>query len=139
MPRWVRDPHAGGVKIPKRVQESTKQRILAYAEAQYAGKYTRLDIRFRAQFCYIDAYTEPFVADDFPPPGFPESRETYLERMRNIPKHLCRLRYFGDEDSWTFAFYTYSHEKYEPCFFDNGTFYGTPEEAFESAAVYLED
>ncbi len=139
MSTWVRDPHSGGVKIPKRLQESTKQRILAYAEAHYAGKYTRLDIRFRSQFCYIDAYTEPNVPDDFPPPGFPESRETYLERMRNIPTHLCRLRYFGDEDSWTFAFYTYSGEKYEPCIFDNGTFYGTPEEAFESAAVYLQD
>jgi hypothetical protein len=139
MPTWVRDPHSGGVKIPKRVQESTKQRILAYAKEHYAGKYTRLDIRFRSQFCYIDAYTEPNVPDDFPPPGFPESRETYLERMRNIPTHLCRLRYFGDEESWTFAFYTYSHEKYEPCIFDNGTFYGTPEEAFQSAAVYLED
>jgi hypothetical protein len=139
MATWVRDPHSGGVKIPKKVQESTKQRILDYAKEHYAGKYTRLDIRFRSQFCYIDAYTEPNVPDDFPPPGFPESRETYLERMRKIPTHLCRLRYFGDEESWTFAFYTYSKEKYEPCIFDNGTFYGTPEEALASAAVYLED
>jgi hypothetical protein len=121
------------------VQERIAQRILAYAETHYAGKYTRLDIRFRGHFCYIDAYTEPVVSDDFPPPGFAESREEYIARMRGIPKHLCRLRYFGDEDSWTFAFYTYSHEKYEPCVFDNGTFYGTPEEAFETAAVYLQD
>jgi len=136
---WVCDPHSGGLKIPKRVQESTNQRILAYADAHYAGKYTRLDIRFRGQFCYIDVYREPSVPADFPPPGFPESREAYLARIRSIPTHLCRLRYFGDEDSWTFAFYTYSHEKYEPCVFDNGTFFGTPEEAFESAAVYLQD
>jgi len=139
MRTWVRDPHAGGIKIPKRVQERTAQRILAYAETHYAGKYTRLDIRFRGQFCYIDAYTEPVISDDFPPPDFPESREEYIARMRCIPTHLCRLRYFGDEDSWTFAFYTYSHDKYEPCVFDNGTFYGTPEEAFETAAVYLQD
>jgi len=33
--------------------------------------------------------------------------------------------------------YTYSHEKYEPCMFSNGTFQGTPEEAFEMAAIYL--
>ncbi len=135
MRTWVRDPHAGGVTIPKTVQE----RIVAYAETHYEGKYTRLDIRFRRQFCYIDAYTEPFVPDGFPTPGFPESREEYIARVRSIPTHLCRLRYFGNEDSWTFAFYTYSHEKYEPCVFDNGTFYGTPEEAFESAAVYLQD
>jgi hypothetical protein len=139
MQTWVRDPHAGGIKIPKRVQERTAQRILAYAEMHYVGKYTRLDIRFRGQFCYIDAYTEPVVSDDFPPPDFPESRGEYIARMRSIPTHLCRLRYFGDQDSWTLSFYTYSHEKYEPCVFDNGTFYGTPEEAFETAAVYLQD
>ena len=138
MAPWVRDPHSGGIKIPKAVQQRTKQRILDYAEANYAGKYNRLDIRFRSQFCYIDAYVEPVLAPDFPPPDFPETREECLERMRNNPTHLCRLRFFGDEDSWTFAFYTYSNEKYEPCVFDNGTFYGTPEEAFKSAAVYLE-
>jgi len=37
------------------------------------------------------------------------------------------------------AFYTYSNEKYEPCFFNNGTFQGTPEESFDTAAVYLQD
>lgn len=138
MAPWVHDPHSGGIKVPKTVQERTKQRILKYAEAHYAGKYNRLDIRFRSQFCYIDAYVEPVLAPDFPPPDFPETREECLERMRNNPLHLCRLRFFGDEDAWSFAFYTYSNEKYEPCFFSNGTFYGTPEEAFKSAAVYLE-
>lgn len=136
---WVKDPHAGGVKIPPDVQERTTQRILSHAEMHYAGKYTRLAVRFRGPFCYIDAYTEPFVAADFPPPGLPVSRDEYLARMRDIPTHLCRLRYFGKEDAWSFAFYTYSHEKYEPCVLDNGTFFGTPEEAFDSAAVYLQD
>jgi len=28
-------------------------------------------------------------------------------------------------------------KKYEPCFFDNGTWHGTPEEAFDASAVYL--
>ena len=139
MRAWVRDPHAGGVKIPKRVQERTKQRLAAYAETHYAGKYPRLDIRFRGAFCYIDAYTEPAVPADFPPPGFPESREAYLTRVRSTPTHLCRLRYFGNEDAWTFAFYTYSHEQYEPCVLNHGTVYGTPEEAFEAAAVSLQD
>ena len=35
------------------------------------------------------------------------------------------------------AFYTYSHEKYEPCVFHNGGWHGTPEEAFDTSAVYL--
>ena len=52
--------------------------------------------------------------------------------------HLCRPRYFGDEDAWSLAFYTYSHERYEPCVFHNGSFYGTPEEAFEVGSVYLQ-
>jgi hypothetical protein len=35
------------------------------------------------------------------------------------------------------AFYTYSQEKYESCIFHTGSFHGTPQEAFETAAVYL--
>ena len=138
MSPWVQEPNAGGVKIPPRGQERVKQRILKYAQTHYSGKYTRLDIRFRSQFCYIDAYTEPTVAPDFPPPNFPESREEYLERLRNTPIQLCRLRYFGDEESWSFAFYSYSNNKYELSVFNNGSFYGTPEEAFESSALYLQ-
>ena len=56
----------------------------------------------------------------------------------NTPTHLCRLRYFGDENKWGFAFYTYSNEKYELSVFPNGEFFGTPEEAFATSAnVYL--
>jgi hypothetical protein len=36
------------------------------------------------------------------------------------------------------AFYTYSQEKYEPCMFRNGTFQGTPEEAFDVVSIYLD-
>jgi hypothetical protein len=89
---WVYDPHSGGVKIPKRTKESTEKRILTYAQKHYAGKFTRLDIGFRGQFCYIDASTEPYVPDDFPPPDFPESREEYIERRRNTPMQLSERR-----------------------------------------------
>ncbi len=34
-------------------------------------------------------------------------------------------------------FYTYSHEKYEPCVFDDGDWMGTPEQAFDASSVYL--
>ncbi len=136
---WVYDPHSGGVKIPQAMRDRTQNRILAYAEKHYAGKYTRIDVRFHGHLCYIDAYTEPYVPLDFDPSVFGESREEYIERRRNNPFHLCRLRYFGNEDRWSMAFYTYRHDKYEPCVFDNGTFHGTPEEAFETSAVYLQD
>jgi hypothetical protein len=37
------------------------------------------------------------------------------------------------------AFYTYSHNRYEPCNFENGSDHGTPEEAYELGALYLRD
>ena len=49
MRRWVWDPHTGGVKIHPAVRERTERRIRAYAESRYAGKFTRLGIRFRGE------------------------------------------------------------------------------------------
>ena len=118
---WVRNPPSGGVKIPQAVRERTERRISAYAERCYAGQFTRLAVRFHGALCYIDAYTEP----EAPSPGLlralGETRKEYLERMREVPLHLCRLRYFGNEATWSMAFYTYSNERYEPCTFHNGT------------------
>jgi hypothetical protein len=136
---WVKDPHSGGVTIPEKVKETTKRRIVGYAEKHYLGKYTRIDVRFKGQFCYIDAYTEPFLPEAFDSLEFGETREERINRLRDIPIHLCRLRYKGDEERWTMAFYTYSHNKYEPSVFDHGGFFGTPEEAFQTSAVYLEE
>ena len=135
---WVRHPDAGGVKVPPAVQRRTEQRILRYAEKHFAGEYTRLEIRFRAQFCYIDAYTEPSVPKGWPPKGWHETRKQHIERLRNTPTHLCRLRYFGDEERWGFAFFAYSSEKYELSMLPSGEFFGTPEDAFATAAgLYL--
>lgn len=53
---WIFDPHSGGVKIPKKTKEITEKRILTHTQKHYAGKFTRLDIRFRNQFCYIDEF-----------------------------------------------------------------------------------
>jgi hypothetical protein len=135
--RWVYNPNAGGVKIPERKKQEVKERIERFAAEHYAGRYTRLDIRFRGHFCYIDAYTEPVVSQGWPPEDWPESREEMIERLRNTPVHLCRLRYFGDDD-WGFAFYTYSNEKYELSVFPDGSFTGKPEDAFAVSAMYLE-
>ena len=141
MPRgsWVFDPDSGGVKITDPVKRHTEARIRQVAEAEFAGSYTRLDIRFRGVFCYVDAYTEPALpGPNWPPPDWPETREEYLERLRNTPTHLCRLRYFGADDRWSFGFYTYSNERYELSVFPNGEFFGTVEDAFRIAAgVYL--
>ena len=49
---------------------------------------------FRSQFCYIDAYTDPAEPrPNWPPVNWPETREEYLERLRNTPIHLCRLQH----------------------------------------------
>lgn len=130
--RWMFDPGSGGKKIPENKKREVTQRIKTFAGENYAGKYTRLDIRFRGKFCYIDAFTEPYVSEDWP-----ESREEMIERLRNTPTHLCRLRYFGG-DEWGFAFYTYSNEKYELSVFPDGSFTGKPEDAFAASAMYLE-
>ena len=137
--QWFFDPGSGGKKIPEAVKARTEARLRRYAEERLAGRFSRLDIRFRNQFCYIDAYQEPELpGPGWPPPDWPESREEYLERMRNTPVHLCRLRYFGDEEGWGFAFYTYSNDRYETSVFSNGEFFGSPEEALSlSAQVYL--
>jgi hypothetical protein len=138
--QWVFDPDSGGVKIPEAVKYRTEDRIRRYAEANFAGRYTRLDVRFRGKFCYIDAYTEPEpLGPNWPPPDWPETREEYIERMRNTPTHLCRLRYFGREEGWGFAFYSYANERYELSIFPTGEFFGSPEDAFEvSAGLYLQ-
>ena len=100
MHKWVYDPHSGGVKIPPAVKQRTEQRILSYAESKYAGKFTRLGIRFHGVFCYIDAYIEPPEPPESLLLAVDETREQYLERWRNAPLHSCRIRYFGDEERY---------------------------------------
>jgi hypothetical protein len=142
MPRgtWVFNPNTGGKTIPDTVKRRTEERIRRYAAEHFAGRFIRLDIRFRGQFCYIDAYTEPEPpGPNWPPPNWYETREEMMDRLRQTPTHLCRLRYFGDEEGWGFAFYTYSGERYELAIFPSGEFFGPPEDAFEvSANLYLQ-
>lgn len=133
--RWVFSPDRGGKRIPEAVQRRTETRPLRYAEEHFPDCYTKVAIRFRAQFSYVDAYTEPGgPGPNWPPPDWSETREEYLDRLRNTPTHLCRLRYFGDEERWGFGFYAYSSERYEFAFFPSGEYLGPPEDAFEVAA-----
>ena len=136
MRTWVFDPHSGGVKIPPLKQAEVRARLERYAAAHYAGRYARLDIRFRGALCYLDAYQEPSP----PSPGTlkqtGETKEQYMDRLRSYPTHLGRLRYFGG-DRWSYCFYTYSNEKYEPTVFHSGDWFGMPEEALDIGATYL--
>lgn len=133
---WVLDPHSDGKKIPEDEKPIIIKRILAHGEAKYGGKYLSIDIKFKGVFCYIDAYQEPQVGKRHPTADFGETRKQYIDRLRHTPIHLCRLRYFGI-DRWSVAFFTYSHERYEPCIFPTGDWFGTLEEGFDIGAVYL--
>ncbi len=125
------------MRIPEAVQRRTEQGIRTYAAEHFAGRYTRLEIRFRGQLCYIDAYRDPQPpGPGWSPADWPETREEYLERLRNTPVHLCRQRYFGDEERWGFAFYAYSSERYELSAFPSGEYLGPPEEAFAASSLY---
>lgn len=135
---WVLQPHSGGNKIPESVRRETVTRLERHAAAKYAGLYTRLGIRFRGALCTIDAFTEPAEPTEALLRITGETREQFLARMRAVPLHLCRLRYFST-DRWSLAFYTYSDERYKPCMFHNATFFGTPEEGLDVGAVYLHD
>jgi hypothetical protein len=84
--QWFFDPDHGGKKIPELVKRDVTRRIELVAQKHFAGKYTRLDIRCRGAFCYIDAYQEPYAPEDWPPEDYPETREEFLERLRNTPR-----------------------------------------------------
>lgn len=134
--QWVFGPHSGGVKIPEAVRRRTTERIKKYAAKRYAGKYTRLDIRFRGALCYVDAYVEPEEPSRQLLKITGETRQQFLDRVRAVPVHLFRLRHFT-ENEWSVAFFTYINERYTPCIYDSGRWVGTPEEAFGQLAVYL--
>ncbi|MBM4249021.1 MAG: hypothetical protein FJ149_06235 [Euryarchaeota archaeon] len=140
MPRrttWVYSPDSGGRNIPDDVKKDVSERVTRVAEEKFKGRYIRLGFRFKGQFCYIDAFTEPEVPRNWPPRSWPGTREEHIERLRKTPTHLCRLRYFGP-DRWGFAFYTYSNERYQLSVYPDGEFLGKPEGAFlVSARMYL--
>lgn len=133
---WVIDPHSGGKKIPEAVRRETVERLERHGAVHFAGRYSRLDIRFRGALCYIDAFTEPEAPSKSFLNALGETREQFVKRLRATPIHLCRIRYFGP-DRWSLAFYTYSNHRYEPSAFHRGTFFGTPEEALDIGGIYL--
>ena len=136
MKTWIFNPHTGGLKIRSSKQWEVRQRIERHAASKYAGRYNRLDIRFRGALCYIDAFTEPEPPSPSLLKATGETKEQFVDRLRSVPTHLGRLRYFGG-DRWSYAFYTYSNERYEPTVFPTGDWFGTPEEAFDIGATYL--
>ena len=112
---WVYNPHSGGVKIPPHQQEALRNQAEAFAKTRPWFSQFELILRFKNQFCYLDG----------------------MNRKDNRPFPLGRLRHF--QHDWSLAFYKYSDERYEPCFFSSGKWTGTLEEGIAICEAYLED
>jgi hypothetical protein len=137
---WAFSPHSGGSKITSDLQVETRSRIEKYAAQNYPGLYTRIVVRFSGALCYIDAFTEPARPTPALLKTLGESLEDYLSRLREVPTHLCRLRYFAGHKHWSMALYSYANERFEPCILPSGEYFGTPEVCFAlGASFYLSD
>jgi redox-sensitive bicupin YhaK (pirin superfamily) len=53
MRTWAFNPHSGGVRIAPPVQVGVRARLERHAAGHYAGRYSRLDIRFRGTWLHI--------------------------------------------------------------------------------------
>ena len=98
--------------------QSTKTSLAARLNS-YAGNrwptLARIDVRWRADFAYIDA-----------------------RRSDGTTTKLCRLRYNGSAHLWGFAIYRASHDDDEDNFLPTGSPVGTAEDALDCAGgLYL--
>jgi hypothetical protein len=102
-----------------------QERIRRSAKKGFAGKFTHLEFRFRADLCYIDSYCDQAIRTEALPAVGTKERAEYLKAHDDKVTHLCRLRYLGDPDKWGFEFFSYSSERY-----DAGGCLANPEQAF---------
>ena len=111
---WVYDPQSGGIKIPPKIHEEICMQIESFASTRLWYPKIRLQVRFKNQFCYVDTTEEG--------------------NGRILP--LCRLRHFTREN-WSFALFTYSNDRYEPCLFSDGKWEGTIESALQICEPFI--
>jgi hypothetical protein len=103
-------------KPPESTKTSLEQRLTQRARNRWPD-LARVEVRFRAQFAYIDGH---------------------LPDGEVLP--LCRLRYAGSASTWGFAIYRASHDDYQPSLLPTGAYAGTPEQALDCACgLYLND
>ena len=111
---WCYDPHSGGKKIPPSSYEPIAARVRTFEHSRSWFPKTRLSLRFKGQFCYLDM----------------------TESHENEPSPLARLRYFSDE-RWSMAFYTWSHMRYEACVLSNGKWEGSLEDVITTCEPFI--
>jgi hypothetical protein len=111
---WHYDPQSGGQKISAHTYDSLRRQAEDFSRTRPWYERSRLVLRFKNQFCYVDEQ------------GVNDSK----------PSAFIRLRYFRDQ-AWSLAYYTWSHERYEPCLFASGKWEGTLEEAIQTCENIL--
>lgn len=111
---WYLDPQSGGNKIPASQYEQWQNRVEAFAQSRSWFPRCKLNVRFKAQFCYVDV----------------------IEEGEKTPDPLIRLRYFND-DQWSMVFFTWSSERYVPCILLTGKWQGSIEECLETGTFQL--
>ncbi len=118
--------------IPERVRKSLTDRLETHARTAWSERCVRVDVRFRGEYAYLDAIeSNPWIR--------PDATEDKVEQIRQTPTKLCRLTWTGDSETWSFAFYKYSNDRYEPSICLDGSFAGSPESCFDTAAqLYLQ-
>lgn len=112
---WCFAPQTGGDKISPDKFQAIMAKVEAHEKKQPWYPRFKLKIRFKGQFCYLDAF-----------------------KAGEAPFPIGRLRFF-DRDDWSLAFYAYSSETYRPCIFSDGRELGKLEDAINICAVYLHD
>jgi hypothetical protein len=101
---------------PASTKTSLGQRLSQHARSRWPA-LAKVQVRFRAQFAYVDGY---------------------LPDGEVLP--LCRLRYGRSASSWGLAIYRASHNDYQDNILPNGQFTGSPEDALDCACgLYLND
>lgn len=117
--------------IPAYVRRDLQDRLERHARTAWNERCAHVEVRFRGEYAYVDAVeSDPWV--------MPDASAEEKERIRQTPTKLCRLTWTGNPDSWVFAFYKYSDGRYEPSITLDGSFTGSPETCFDTAAqAYL--
>jgi hypothetical protein len=129
---YLYDAHRGGVMISDAIAHRTEERLRLFADERFSGRFRDIGVWFRGAFCYLDLYRDPGPSPEgWSAEASDETREQYRDRLSETAIHLCRLRYFGNPDRWSFALYNLTTSDYEPASFPSGEAAGEPEEALE--------
>lgn len=69
----------------------------------------------------------------------PDATEEQKEQIRQAPTKLCHFAWAGSPETLEFVFDKYSDYRYEPSSMIDGSFVGSPESCFYTAAqLYLQ-